>query len=287
MIVAALIVSVGAAILFQFCNKKLLHQESASTVITYLYVISAFLAGLAALFYRTLDWHSSIFVIGIVNALGAWVFLRALNQGLTKTILFFPLTKVVTLTASAIFLSEWKFFDPRTVAGFLTLTGTLATLSAILFFGKKSTNQKSSNSWLINVTGFIVVLGLVDFLTQYFASTGVPLPEFLFSWYLGALVGSILPRFLEKNNWPRFYLRQSFLYLGLSVGALGSLAGMYWALKIAPAALVFPIHAFVYSAGTVLMGLFLFKERDQFGKKEWIGIALGTIGTILIITGIY
>lgn len=287
MVAAALFFSVSAAIIFQFCNKKLLRQELASTVISYMYALCALTTSVTAFFLGQTQINFSVFAIGIVNALAAWAFFRALSQGVSKTILFLPLTRVVALTASAIFLSEWKFFDPRALAGFLTLTGTLATLSAVLFFGKKSFIHNSNISWVKNLIGFVLLSGGIDFLTKYFADTGVPLSQFIFSWYLGALLGSTLPRFLEKNNWPRFRADQFLLYCGLSLGTLGSVSGIYWALQFAPAALVFPIHSFAYATATVLMGLFIFKERNNFGTKEWVGMALGTIGTILIIVGIY
>ncbi len=286
MIFWAIGLSIVTAIAAQYCNKKLLMNEPAGRVLTMMFLL-CFIFSLAAAAARPSGFFIIVAVIGFANALAGWHFNQAVKVGLAQSIMLLPLAGVVGVVLSAIFLGEWKYIDPRHIGGLLTMTGLAGSLIAVMLFGtSKQYKDADRRRWILAAAIYIFVSGLVIFLIKYFAADGVPMSGYLVSWYTGTVLGSVVPCVKESLNFriPRKWIPY---YLLLGITTFGSMWGYYWALAIAPATVVFPVHSFLYVLGAVALALFVFREIRIFKKREWAGFVVGITGVLLLILGMY
>jgi hypothetical protein len=285
MLFAAASIGVAAAVLFQFFNKKLLKETPKAAEVSGIMFLGGFIVVvLVALFSKNFGFNLAICLVAAVNGVGAWFFLRAIKVSLSQSLLVMPITNVVAVSLTAAFLGEWQLLDPRTALGILTLIGSSATIFAVILFSGGGRQKNAGNrKWLYATLGYVLVFGVVSFLAKYFANEQIAISHFLFSWYVGTLIGSFLPRVIEKN-WvfiPRS--GQFWKYFFLALTMVGSNAAAYWALLSYPGAVVFPVFTFFYAAGSALLGLFVFKERKSFKTRDWVGMAVGAVGAIILI----
>lgn len=284
----AIIISIVAAIFGQYFVKKLASRESISRALSIMFFLCVVLAGLISLFFGS-GLKINIFVIGlgVLNAWVAWLWWRAIKVSLSQTMLFLPLTGFVGVLLTAVFLSEWRFLNPQTFNGILTLVGALGLLGSIWFFRReRAENKKVRRIWLWCIIGQSALGGVIVFLMKYFAQQAIAKTDFIFSWYLGALLGSFLLLVLEKDLKIRLPQRGLWLeYCLLSTATLIAVLTSYWSLELAPATLVLPLSQFFTVLGSALVGLFIFHERKAFSSRNWVGAVVGFVSGILLIGG--
>lgn len=286
----AVITSVASAVFAQYFIKKLTAVESISRALNIMFFLCAGLALVIGLMFGS-ALQVNIFLVGLgfFNALVAWLFWRAIKISLSQTMLFIPLTGFTAVLLSAVFLGEWILLNPQHFSGLLVMFGVLGLLSSIYFFrGASKEDKRIKKIWLWCIIGQSILGGVIFFLIKYVALREIPKTNFLFSWYLGALLGSVaLLAFDRSKKMVRSRSMKVWLfYVLMSVGALISVLANYWSLEMAPATLVLPPQQFLNVLGSVLVGLFIFNERKKFSFLDWIGVAVGFTSMILLIGGI-
>lgn len=285
----AIIISVISAIIGQYFIKKLVALESINRALNVMFFFCFGLSVVISLLFGAGQWRVEILVVGLgfVNALTGCLSWRAIKVTLSQTMLFWPLTGFIGVFLAALFLGEWNFFNLKNLSGVLTWLGALGLLGSVYFFrGSGRENKQIKKIWLWCVIGQCILGGVICFLMKYFALQAVAKTDFIFSWYLGAFVGSFIPLILkrdfkirlpQKGLWPS--------YLLLSIATLVSVLTSYWSLELAPATFVLPISQFLNVLGAVLVGLFIFHERKSFSSKDWVGTVIGFASGVLLIGG--
>src|SRR3989338_2659818 len=280
--------SVGAAVLAQYCNKKLTGTEPVEEILIKMFFGCAFLSWIMALFLFQFNFNFYAAAIGFIGFLAMWSFTGGIKIGLTQTILLVPATSIVAVLLSSIFLAEWRFFDPSNLDGFLLLISSIGILGSTIFFATSRQQELTiRRQWVALAVPYVLISGLVSFLIKYFAVQQMSPTSFLVSWYSGAFLGSLLPFLIKGKLGIKIARDKLFLYLFSILATFVAMAASFWALILAPAALVLPLHSFLFVAGTVLVALFVFHEGKSFGWWERAGFATGLLSSILLLIGGY
>lgn len=285
----AVIISITAAIFGQYFIKKFTIRESISQALNIMFFLCFGFASIVSFLFSKGQWRIEILIVGLgfINALVAWLFWRAIKESLSQTMLFLPLTGFTGVFLAALFLGEWDFLNPKNLGGVLALLGVLGLLGSVYFFRRsQKEGGRIKKIWLWCIIGQSALGGVIVFLMKYFALQATAKTDFIFSWYLGAWLGSFILLISEKDlkiHLPRKGLWLS--YLLLSAATLTAVLTSYWSLELAPAVLVLPISQFFTVLGSALVGLFIFHERKSFSFLDWVGIAVGFVSMILLIGG--
>lgn len=294
MLVFALVVGTLLAVGSQSANKSLLQKFSAAHVVMAMYVgCLVFAFGGALVTQHALSFSIIVLVMGFVNAaILAQLFNRAMQISLSKTMLVLPLTSVVAVVLSAIFLGEWQLLNPLTTVGFINFVGTGITIAGALLLNHKQEHKDRSHhtpAWLVPVIAFVVINGLISFLIKVVADQAVLTSTYILSWYLGAFIGAIPPYLMhvarKKVRMQSIFANtnSALLIVGSSIGVVGSMLVNFLVLRHYAASIFFPLQTFANLAGGVLVGLFVFKEYKNLHSNEKVGMMIGAIGALLLL----
>lgn len=122
----------------------------------------------------------------------------------------------------------------------------------------------------------------MSFLIKYFATQQVSTANFLASWYSGAFVGALFLYLFKRPRLIKTASNNFFLYALFILSTFGAMAGSFVALILAPAAIVLPLHSFLFVVGVVAVAFWVFGEGKKFDRREKAGLVLGLIGGILL-----
>lgn len=109
MVFLAIISSVGASILAQYCNKKLTRTESVEKLLMRLFFGCAVLGWTAVLFFSTFNFNFYVAALGFAGFWAMWSFTNGIKIGLAQTILVLPATTIVAVLLSAVFYRSGAF----------------------------------------------------------------------------------------------------------------------------------------------------------------------------------
>lgn len=258
--------------------------QKRSKGIFYQYLICAVLAITYAVLTGKVEMNSGLILVGAagsINAFGSYFHWQASGLSLSKTVFFFPLMEVVTIALAILFLGEAVLWNNQLILG------AILCFTAIWLFRlpKKSNSDKEilSRKWLSVTVLMILIFGIAGFLVKLF-SLQIPSETFLMGWYLGALVGALPILMLEKQN-PFPVSKETILtVLPVSITIVGAMLAIYWTYQLnGPVSMVLPIRGLAITAIPALLGLFIFKERKELSRREWLGFAIGSLGVILIL----
>lgn len=269
----------------------------------FLTVVMFAVAEVTALVLHFYTWHTIvlhkfgwiIMGMGAMNAVAAWFFIHGVRIHLSKTSIVSPLTTLVSMLMSIIFLKEWRLIDPRTIGGLMLGVGSTLGVIAMMLFGTDSANdraeKKDQKKWLLFVATAILIWGFINFMIKMLTIKEVPMTIFLLYWYTGALAsilfivcmltifqrGAREPMATQKNTAPLW------MYVALGLLTFTSLGSFYWLISLGPGILIFPAHDVLTIGGSVVMGLWVFKEKERMRKRDWIGISIGALGILLLL----
>ena len=218
--------------------------------------------------------------VGLINAWGAYCQWRAYGYSLSKTVLFFPLTGMITVSLAAIFLGEEAIYTPQIILGSILL------FSAAFFLAKEGAEEKKDFNfrWLFFVLGMVLIQGFTIFMAKHFSGS-VARSTFLLYWYAGSFLGSLIVLLTERSDKRSFFQRAGWKIPLASLAMVGSMATVYWAFQLAPVAIIEPLRRFGMVLFPMLAGWFILKERRKLSKVQILGILLGISGALLIILG--
>lgn len=277
-----IVISISSFVLIKMTSDKL---PKKAIGIFYQYLFCAIIVILYAFLCKKFVMNLLIInigALGFANAFGAYCQWRAFELNLSKTALFSPLINVIALGLAVIFLSEGSLWN------FKLIIGVILCFLAIWLFGLVPNNKDSkkkiiqNKQWAVFTVVMIVVSGVSIFLMKL-SSFSISRETFLVGWYSGAFLGSIVLIRFEKQSLLKIPGKMFFRILLLSLSIVGSLFTLYWTFQLGGSiSIVVPLQMLFVAIASVLIGLFLFKERRRFSKKEWYGFLVGIIGAILI-----
>lgn len=228
-----------------------------------------------------------IVVVGGINALGSYCQWRAYAISLSKSVLFMPLSGVISATLAAAFLGETFLYH----SGVLVLGVTLLYTAAILLAWRRPTASETTRYfgwlWLGWVLLMVSIFGTSAFMIKGFTSS-VPMATFLVHWYVGACLSScVIFLFTPGQSKAIFKKRHLLLVLVAGLALWGSRLTHYWAFQVAPLGLVVPFQMFGLSATSILVGWFYFREKEELTPAQFLGFFLGTLGIVAIVMSRY
>lgn len=219
-------------------------------------------------------------VTGFFNAYGAYCQWRAIDISLSRTSIGTQFDDAIAIMIGYFFLGEAKFFGLQLVLGIL-----LCFTAAIALIGFKINGRGMVNRQLVGfVLKYSLIWGIAGASFKYFNLQNLPLARFLVSWYGGSVLGAFSFFFLANKNKTSLILRKkeigSILVLASFVWL--SLALAYKAAQFTQIAIYQPIFLVSEAVFPTIIGLYLFHERKELVGREWLAIAIGIIGTILV-----
>lgn len=222
--------------------------------------------------------------LGVLNSYGEYCAWRAMDISLSKTAIGTQMDDLIAISV------EYLFFGAAVVYRPSLLVGIALCFTAVFFLtGLGATKKDLLNRRLIKfVIGYSVFWGLADASFRFFNLKGLPMSEFLICWYAGSCLGiAALMFFFNYIKREKISLKTSkrdkrdAIILSLS-GAWIPMAIGYMIAKLVPVAVYQPVFLVSEAVLPTLIGLLYFKEHKEMKPKEWIAIALGFIGTILV-----
>lgn len=262
----------------------------------------AFCVALSLIFWLAeRDGFESVMVIvlaaGTVNAFAAYAQWRAIDMSLSQSAVFTQGDDIIAILGGQIFLGESQSLSTRVVVGIILifLAGFILVLSASkrekATRCQKACQQREEALLSFGIMKWIalysVVWGVAVALLRKFATSGLPLSEFLVAWYLGSVIGAgiLLVIVARKQGAGKIGLKGTAAVGVLSVTIWSSMLLNYAALREAPIVVVQPLFQFSEMLLPLLLGLFLFKEVKTLMGREKLAMATGVVGGILIIAG--
>lgn len=219
---------------------------------------------------------SSILIagIGFITSFGTYAQWRAIDISLSKTSLFTQADDSIAIILGYWLLHETKYLNAWLFIGVV-----------FCFIGGALLMNKESNFRLIRLVAFYsVIWGIASFLIRWFNLNGIQLSEFLVYFYSGTFLGALGIFLLKKDK--ALTIKLSFKEIRL-VGLLAifvwlSLLLAYCGAKLAPITAFQPIYLISEAIAPIIIGLWIFKERKELAKKEWLALIIGVVGIILI-----
>lgn len=294
MVFLAIFCTVSAAILSQYFNKKLLSTQRVENVVMAMFTVCFILSSAFVLIFgERISFVLPVFLVGVLSAVATIFFARAVKINLSRSILLLAFINIIVIILSAVFLKEWQLLDPRHFQGVFNLLGTIGLFIAVYLFGTGGEGNMlvSRRNWAFAALIYVLVAGWVNFLIKYFAVSGVVLHNYLFSWYAGNFISVIFIFFLIRrhSDYSLFKLKLIpevvFLYISLGITTFGAMLSFFIAFYLAPAVLVLSIYTFLLVFGTILIGLFVFKEKSKFQSRDWAGLIVGAVAVIVLLIG--
>lgn len=229
----------------------------------------------------------SIAIVGAINALGAYFQWRAYAISLNVSALILTLTTVFAFSLSGLLLGEWEAFSEP----FRLLGICLVVFGITLYFIHG--NKKNSGyiphvplSFLNYALPAVLIFGTATFFINVWAQNGITPVNFVFSWYTGAFIGSLVLLIASAKNVafrPRaFSARQGLLILGAAVCVLGSMGFSFVSFQLVGQALTLPIYAVGGIVGPALVGIVFFREWEQMDRVIWAYFGIAFLGALLL-----
>lgn len=253
-------------------------------------------AGLLALVYYIISrgWTASVplatvsivFLIGCVNALGAYAHWRSVDISLSQTSLFSQADDLIALLLGMAILGETHYLRPLLTVGVLLCLGGALAYTLMKKDGQMGGRLEKRRfvHMLVWVLIYSTIWGGAVFSFRYFALAGVPIALYVLAWYGGSFFGSwiVLGLVSPAERGTRISLPSVLRVFPLAALVWGSLMLAYWANEKAPIVRMQPIYQVAEMIFPTLVGLYFFKEGEAltFGKKMLF--ALGCGGVVLL-----
>ncbi|OGF99219.1 hypothetical protein A2Y99_04545 [Candidatus Gottesmanbacteria bacterium RBG_13_37_7] len=228
--------------------------------------------------------YLEMMVLGIIFYFGYIAFLFAARISLSKSVVYSSYFLIITLCLTAIFLDEWRYFNPTTTYGSKNILGIIiAAVSLYVMFKSDSGREKLKDfRWLTLMLFNIITNGVGSFWVKIFLINHTPI-QALFSQTVGILPASLTVNKIMKKNLFGINKSDYFLIIINSIFDFSALIFYYIALKDGPAMLVIPISTIALTISITLAGLIFFKEMKQFSGGKFFGLFLGILGVVLLV----
>jgi len=246
-------------------------------------VIAAKIAG-----FGRPDWQFNYLwlvaaMLGVFNAYACYCQWQAMDTNLSKTAIGTQLDDAIAISLGYFFLGEKKFFGSQLIAGI-----ALCFAAGFILVGFKTGEENLANRRLAkNVLKYSLIWGVVGAAERFFNLEGLPIFDFLICWYGGSAIGALLIHLFgkifkkEKISWrldekDKKELPAVAFFVWVSM-VLGYLIANHVIISIYQ-----PIFLVSEAILPALIGLYYFHEKKEMKTKEWIVIAIGLAGVMIV-----
>jgi len=276
-------INVGSIILNKVAT-DVIPQKSKG--VFYQYLFCAVIAFCYALLSGKVLFSLTVLWIGLsgffLNAFGNYFMWRAFELNLSKSVLFFPLMEIVSIILAVIFLSEASLWNLQLIFGVILCFLAMGLFRSVT--NKSVTKEVLNKKWFVFVLLMVLMLGIAGFLVKLFSYT-VSRETFVMGFYMGSFLGSVSLLIIEKQNPLQVTKKMILPIVPLCIMVMSALLAFFWVYQLGGSvSLVQPLRGLAITIFPVLIGWFIFKERKELHKREWLGFLCGTAGTILILT---
>jgi hypothetical protein len=248
---------------------------------------NATLAGIfLALFPEGLAWDTQMLMaagVGVANSFACYAHWRAADISLSRTSVLAQGDDIIALALGYLILNETQFVDWAVGLGVFLCMGSAIVMSLSKRFKSEETG-KTPRAFMGWVALYVTLWGVAVFSLRYFGMNGMSVPAFLFAWYGGSFIGSlVVAALMGKKEREGAITRTGLLWvLALCATSLTGLGVSYWAKCLAPITVVQPILQVAETILPTLLGLFLFKEVKEFGWKGKLLFSAGFAGSLVL-----
>lgn len=227
--------------------------------------------------------YPEMVLLGVLYSFVISLYMSAIRINLTQSSIFASYYLVIPMLLSAIFLGEWRLFNPVTFTGQKTLFGiSLALISMLLLLhAHNKKEERLEKKWLIFIVLQILLNGLASFWGKTFINNHGPL-ETMTSQVMGGVPVMFMINIFRGQKFK--LATNNFLWIIIDGTVIVfSVVFYYLAVRSGPLSIVLPVQSLILTATVVLIGLFVYKEAHDFDRNKLIGLILGGLGIMLLV----
>ncbi|OGG17834.1 hypothetical protein A3D78_03585 [Candidatus Gottesmanbacteria bacterium RIFCSPHIGHO2_02_FULL_39_14] len=281
-----LLINLGAGAVREFYYKKI--ADRVDPLVTNFY-FSLFM-GLMLLFAHFVKygfWPEINFrfaATGLLFIIAFVSYLSAVKFSLTQSILFQSYSILVTIILTALFLGEGKYLDISKTIGQKAVGGGLLALVSIWFLlhPDKRREEKLEKKWFFYILMTILFFGIGAFLTLFFIQESNSLTVLTNQTLLMSPVLFLINILTRRKVILDSHLTKMILFA--TIAATIAVVFFYQALEYVPATNLLPLQQVSLVIITMFTGIIFFKEVRFFSGKRLLGMILGLMGILLLVT---
>lgn len=281
-----LIINLVTATVRETLQKKIVSKIDPTVSLFYISLISYLLFYLFFFFQnRTIPRFDILVALnGILVVITFIAYFYAIQISLSQSILFQSYSILVAVLLAALFLGESQYFDLTTAVGWKVAGGIVLAFLALWYLlhtGRKS-EEKLEKKWFVYIIIVIIVGGIGSFVSAFslktFSSLEVLINQtnVILPLYFLLIVVQKKKLQLALNNFKLI----GTLALVSTIAVIAFLEG----LKLSSVSKFYPLQQTTLVITTMLSGVIFFKEGGLFHGKKLIGMVLGLVGMVLLIT---
>lgn len=226
--------------------------------------------------------------LGALGTYGTFYAWKAIAISQSRNALFTFWDDIIAIALSWIILKEGVYVTPMIVFGLLL------SFVALIFFvchGWEKSRLSAKIAVPIRFYGYVafysVLWGIAYFGQRYWAFRDLPATTFTLCWYLGGVITATLIYFFYKDSAIDQQGGKSIGISGIATTFVLSVV-LYLSMTVsivvykAPQVIVQPILFVAEMILPTLIGLYIFHERKQLDRIEWLYFAIGLVGTLII-----
>lgn len=257
------------------------------------FVFTFIMAALIALVLGDLVVDARFWIVILVGAIagsGTFFSWKATNISLSRNSLFAFWDDLIPMGLSYYFFHEGRFITAPVGVG---IAMSILAVLGFIWYGRFQKSKKGELgtapplAFYLYVATYSVAWGLAAFAQRYWALKELSVPTFLFGWYIGTLIVAVLiflfykDKAEDQKSTAPLLLKDIVATFVVAVLILVSLGLALIAYRL-PQVAVQPIFLVTEMVFPSLIGLFVFHERKQFARIEWLFFALGAAGALLV-----
>ena len=281
-----LIINLSAATIREYFNKQIADRIDPFTGYLHLLGFTSFWMAIFnfIVFRKLLVFDVTVALSGVFFITGFIGYLSAVKYSLSQSILFQSYSILVTVMLTAIFLGEGRYLDVTTITGQKIVGGGVLAFMALWFLLRtdKKSEERLEKKWLIFILITIFSIGVGAFSSLFFIRKYSPVTV-IYNQTLSFTLLIIVNLLMRK----RIFLPKKLTKLTFTGSIFSSIAvlSFFEALKSVPAAKFLPLQQVSLVILTMITSIIFFNEKKFFTGKRLLGMGLGLIGIVLLVTG--
>lgn len=270
----------------EFLSKIIVNKIEPWIVIFYITFLNGILFFIFqfSAFGRWPRFDLSVTLSGIIFVVAFVSYFAAVKISLSQSILFQSYSLIITILLAAVFLGEARYFNIKTLLGLKIIAGIVlafVSLWLVLYEGGKK-EQLLERRWFFYIALTILFLGTGSFISIYFSKQLEPVEVFI-NQTLTMLPVLVFLLIIQKKS-IKVPVSMVKYILAYSVVSVVAVLAFYQALKYIAVSRYLPMQQVLLVIITMMVGIFYFKEAKIFTGKRLVGMILGLIGIILLVT---
>jgi hypothetical protein len=233
-----------------------------------------------------IDWR--IVAVGFGNGLAAYCHFKAIAISLSRTALFAFWDDLLAMGLSYVLLREGQFLNARILLGIGLSVGAVIGFTVHSAHPQPLGEQASTRTPLrlyLYAGAYSLLLGGSVFFMRYLGVHGTGLGTFLVNWCSGILGAALLLVLTspEAATAITTLSKRPLVRLGsLSLVTLVALSAAFMAYRLAPQTVVQPLFLVGEMVAPVILGLYVFAERNTLDRWEYLYFGLGLAGGLMV-----